>query len=141
MPVYSKRSQTNLSSCHIDIQTLFNEVIKEVDCTIVCGHRNEKDQNEAYERGNSKKRWPDGKHNSMPSLAVDVYICPIDFYNEEAFFWFAGYVQATADRLKAEGKMQYGITWGGAWKGHHIFNAKDKKILQDYCHFELKIKN
>ena len=38
---------------------------------IVCGHRNKEDQNKAFAEGKSKLKWPKGKHNKLPSQAVD----------------------------------------------------------------------
>ena len=54
MPSFGKQSQANLATCHPDLQTLFREVIKYFDCTIIEGFRNEADQNKAFAAGNSK---------------------------------------------------------------------------------------
>lgn len=72
MPVFSKSSISKLETCHPDLQRLFNAVIKKTDCIIICGHRGEKDQNEAFANGFSKLKYPFGNHNSIPSRAVDV---------------------------------------------------------------------
>ena len=71
MPKYSTISKSRLVTCHQDLQTLFNEVIKYYDCTIVYGHRGEIAQNQAYAEGKSQLKWPNSKHNKWPSLAVD----------------------------------------------------------------------
>jgi peptidoglycan L-alanyl-D-glutamate endopeptidase CwlK len=44
MPQFGKDSLTKLSTCHPDLQKLFNEVIKHYDCTILEGHRSDEDQ-------------------------------------------------------------------------------------------------
>ena len=81
MPRFSQESFSKLSTCHQDLQILFYEVIKSFDCTILEGYRNEQDQEKAFKEGNSKLHWPNGKHNSSPSRAVDVSPYPIDWNN------------------------------------------------------------
>lgn len=69
-------SEYNLSSCSPSLQRLMREAIRRapkwLDFAITCGHRNRADQEKAFRDGASKKHWPDSKHNSIPSLAVDV---------------------------------------------------------------------
>ena len=50
MPKFGKTSKERLETCEEDIQLLFKEVVRGFDCSIVCGHRGEKDQNEAFKR-------------------------------------------------------------------------------------------
>ena len=72
MPKFGQTSKENLSTCHEDLQRLFNEVIKHWDCSVTEGYRNEERQNKAYRGGKSKVKYPNGKHNRVPSNAVDV---------------------------------------------------------------------
>jgi peptidoglycan L-alanyl-D-glutamate endopeptidase CwlK len=72
MPKFGNRSINNLSGAHPEIQRLFNEVIKHIDCTVLCGHRGQAEQDAAFNAGNSKLRYPQSKHNKQPSLAADV---------------------------------------------------------------------
>lgn len=134
MPMFSQASFSKLSTCHIDLQTIFFEVIKSFDCTILEGYRNEQDQNTAYSAGNTKLKWPNGKHNSQPSNAVDVSPYPIDWDNSKRLYWFAGYALGIAQRLKDEGKITHSVRWGGNWSG-------DKRLpeqsFNDLVHFEL----
>lgn len=134
MPKFSQDSFSKLSTCHMELQTLFYEVIRSFDCTVLEGYRNEQDQEAAFAAGNTKLHWPHGKHNAQPSLAVDVAPYPIDWNNTKRFYWFAGYVMGIAERLKAEGKMTYSVRWGGDWDS-------DKDItdqtFNDLVHFEL----
>ncbi|MDX9730213.1 MAG: hypothetical protein RBT63_00445 [Bdellovibrionales bacterium] len=125
---FSQRSKANLATCHEDLQRLFCEVVVKYDCTILEGHRGEAEQNAAFDRGDSKLQWPDGKHNKAPSLAVDVAPYPIDWKDLKRFAHFAGYVQATADRLGIK------IRWGGDWNGDR--NLTNDRFL-DMVHFEL----
>ncbi len=111
MSSFSKSSDEKLNTCHPLLQTLFREVVKKYDCTIICGNRNEKDQNEAFMKGFSKLKFPNSKHNSMPSRAVDVMPYPINWSDKSRLLHFAGYVQATADRLGIK------VRWGGNFDG------------------------
>lgn len=72
MPRFSTRSRSRLHTCDERLVKLFNEVVKHFDCTIIEGHRGKEKQNEAYRKGNSKLKFPNGKHNKSPSIAVDV---------------------------------------------------------------------
>ena len=108
---------------------MFNEVVKDFDCTIVCGHRGEKDQNEAYTRGNSQVKYPKGRHNANPSRAVDVAPYPIDWTDRDRFHYFAGYVMGIASQMGID------IIWGGDWDGDT--DLKDN-AFDDLVHFELR---
>jgi peptidoglycan L-alanyl-D-glutamate endopeptidase CwlK len=132
MPQFGKTSLEKLSTCHPDLQRLFNEVIKHYDCTIIEGHRLDEDQLKAFNAGKSKIK-SGGKHNHSPSLAVDV--APhyptepnIDWNCQGNFYLFAGYVLATARQMKIE------IKWGGSWNGS--LDIRDNKF-NDLVHFEL----
>jgi len=129
MRKFSQLSIERLNTCHPDLIRLFNEVIKVVDCTIVCGHRGEKEQNEAFRTGKSKLKFPNSKHNSSPSMAVDVVPWPVDWTDYKRFYHFAGIVYGVAHSLGIR------IRWGGDWDGD--FNLKEEKFL-DLPHYELK---
>ncbi len=119
MANFSKRSKDNLSTCTQDLQDLFNEIIKIFDCSILCGFRNEEDQNKAFENGKSHLRWPNSNHNKLPSDAVDVVPYPIDWDDLERFYRFAAFVFEKAI------KMGIKVRWGGNW-----FNV-------DFPHWEI----
>ena len=72
MPSFSENSKIKLNSCHPSLQKIANEAIKQIDFTILCGHRNKIDQLIAFQEGKSKVQWPDSKHNKVPSLAFDI---------------------------------------------------------------------
>lgn len=134
MPRFSDTSFSRLSTCDLELQTLFFEVIKTFDCVVLEGHRGEEAQNEAFNSGKSKLKWPHGKHNSSPSLAVDVAPHPIDWKNVNRFYWFAGFVMATAEQLKQQGKMTRSVRFGGDWDKD--YDIRDETFL-DLVHFEL----
>ena len=129
MPKFGRKSKKNLSTCAGDLQMVFNEVIRHVDCTVTCGHRGKEDQNKAVEEGRSKVKFPKGRHNSSPSRAVDVYRWPVDFKDLERQTLFAGFVLGVANQMGI--KLIWGNDWDGDWE------TKDTG-LNDYPHFELK---
>ena len=129
MPRFGKTSRTRLSTCHEDLQKVFNEVIKHTDCSILCGHRGEEAQRAAVASGHSKKAWPLGRHNKKPSLAVDVSPYPVEWDNLERFTLFAGFVLGIAKSMEIE------LIWGNDWDGD--FDTKDTNF-RDYPHFQLK---
>lgn len=135
MPKFSHTSLQRLKTCHVDLQVLFNEVIKYFDCTILEGFRNEADQNRAYATGKSQKKWPHGKHNQYPSIAVDVIPFPIDWNDRERMHLFAGFVLGIARSLKDACKITHEIRWGGDWNSDT--QVKDNKF-DDLVHFELQ---
>lgn len=96
---YSPRSTERLETCAPRLQEIFNRVIESVDCTIIEGHRDDERQNEMFRTGKSQLQWPDGKHNSEPSLAVDAAPYPIDWQDRERATLFAGFVIGIAKGL------------------------------------------
>ena len=129
MPYFGKSSKKRLSTCDDRLQKVFNEVIKHVDCSVLCGHRGKDDQNKAYKEGKSKAKYPNGRHNRQPSLAVDVSPYPIDWDDLERQTLFAGFVLGIAKQMGID------LIWGNDWDGD--FETKDTG-LKDYPHFELK---
>ena len=129
MPRFSRKSKAKLDTCDERLQDVFKEVVKHFDCTIIEGHRGKEKQNEAYKKGNSKLKYPHGKHNKIPSIAVDVIPYPIDWEDRERMSYFAGFVLGIA-RSK-------GITlrWGGDWDMDT--KVKDNKF-DDLVHFEIR---
>lgn len=135
MALFAKASMDQLASCHPELQLLFNTVIDNFNCVVLEGHRNEADQNAAFLKGTSKLKFPFGKHNAIPSNAVDVAPYPVDWKNIKRFYWFAGYVIGIADSLFAAGKMTHRIRYGGDWNRN--YDITDEKGLSDLVHFEL----
>lgn len=128
MNKFSQKSLERLNTCHPDLQKVFNKVIENYDCTIICGHRGKDEQDEAVRLGNSKLEWPNSKHNQLLSLAVDVAPYPLDWNDTSRFYHFAGYVLAVANLMGVK------LRWGGDWNGDLKF--RDEKF-KDLPHFEL----
>ena len=128
MAKFGKKSKMALSTCEKDLQKVFNEVIKHVDCSVIEGHRSEKRQNELFEKGFTKVKYPNGRHNSYPSRAVDVVPYPIDWDDRERFHLFAGFVLGIARGMDIK------LRWGGDWNMN--FEVDDNKF-DDFPHFEV----
>jgi len=123
---FSDRSYNNLKTCDLRLIVLMSYalVTSDIDFTVICGHRNKEDQNKAFDEGYSRVRFPNGKHNSLPSLAVDI----IPYVPGEKDIW------SRIDLFRKLGKhikkcskeLGIEIVWGGQWKH-----------FKDYGHYEL----
>ena len=128
MPKFGNTSKRRLATCDEDLQELFQEVVKFFDCSILEGHRGEETQNKYFDEGKSQVKWPDGKHNSSPSTALDVAPYPIDWDDTDRFYYFAGFVKGVAFNIGIP------IRWGGDWDDDT--DVKETKF-KDLVHFEL----
>jgi hypothetical protein len=70
---FSANSLRHLKSCHPDLQIVLQAAIKVYDFSVVFGHRGQQAQDLAFQTGMSKLKWPNSKHNSLPSKAFDIY--------------------------------------------------------------------
>lgn len=123
MPYFGSTSQARLATCHPRLQEICRTIIHVYDLSIVCGHRGELDQNLAHASGKSTLRWPDSKHNTEPSLAVD--IAP---YYQGRIQWdrFDMFKDLADIFLQEAAIRRTRIFWGGWWPG-----------FKDYPHFQL----
>jgi peptidoglycan L-alanyl-D-glutamate endopeptidase CwlK len=132
MPEFSTNSMKQLDTCDFKLQALFHKVIMLRDCTIIEGHRDAERQNEMVRQGRSKLSWPDSRHNSSPSRAVDVgpYYPGegIPWDDRQRFIFFAGYVFGVADDLRIP------VRWGGDWDSDLTFTDQS---FHDLPHWEL----
>ena len=137
MPSFSTKSRQKLATCALPLQQLFNEVIKQLDCTVLYGFRSPEEQFELYKRGRElvngiwvitdKSKvvtYRDGyrmlsAHNYQPSKAVDVAPYPIDWEDIDRFNLFVNHVLRTAAEM-----------------GIKIKSGRDFK-MKDYPHYEL----
>lgn len=128
------RSINNLKTCHIDLQFLFAEVSKHFKFIVTEGYRGKEAQDKAFKEKKSQVKFPNGKHNSFPSNALDAYPAPIDFKDIQRIHYFGGFVLGVAEMLKLQGKISHDIRWGGDWDSDTEMN--DEKF-RDLGHFEL----
>ena len=126
---WGPRSLRQMENIDPRLKKVLNEVIKHVDCSVIEGHRSEERQNKLFEEGRTKVRFPNGRHNSYPSRAVDVVPYPIDWDDRERFHLFAGFVIGIAK------SMEINLRWGGDWD--QDWYVHDNRF-DDFPHFEIK---
>ena len=129
MPKFGRKSKERLNTCDSNLQKVFNEVIKHVDCSVLEGHREKDRQNKLFEEGKTKVKYPNGRHNRQPSSAVDVTPYPVDWEDRERQTLFAGFVIGVASQMGIK------LRWGGDWD--QDFQVVDNRF-DDFPHFELK---
>ncbi len=129
MPKFSAISQKRLDECHPLLRELMYDVIYYMDFSVLCGWRGEADQNEAHDKGLSKLRWPDSKHNKQPSLAVDIAPYPLNWRDHERFKELAYFVLGYA---AAKGIC---VRWGGDFNQNY---NEDDDGWHDLPHFEVR---
>lgn len=119
MPKLSAKSKAKLATCHPDLQKVCNELIKTFDFSVAEGHRGKAAQDDAYQRRASKLKWPNSKHNSKPSQAVDIWPYPFPGWDEKSMPAWKAQRKAFLECAKSLGVSIRTISW-------------------DWPHFELK---
>lgn len=147
MAHWGRSSLTRLDSCDVRIKIVFNTLIARLPVTIngICiddaiiieGHRGSERQNMLEERGLSQLRWPLGKHNKTPSLAVDA----APYHRDRPHIHWTD-----LDGMEAFSHLVLGIAkeehilmrWGGDWDrdGVRVDSDPDERFL-DGPHYEL----
>jgi len=120
MPYFGRTSRQRLATCDERLQRVLTEAIAITDFAVLCGYRDEAAQQEAYDSGHSRLRFPQSRHNIQPSRAVDVAPYPIDWEDRERFCFLAGVILGIAHSQGIQ------IAWGGEWT-----------TFPDLPHFEL----
>lgn len=131
MPSYSRSSNKRLHTVRPELQRIFREVLRRgYDHAILEGHRGQYDQHTNFISDRSKVDWPNSKHNTTPSDAVDVrpYIPSLGYPDDLKYFYrFAGQVEAITQ------EMGYELRWGGDWDSDRDM---DDQRFNDLFHFE-----
>lgn len=127
---FGQRSLDNLNTCHPLIQEILHEAIKITDFSVIKGYRGEEEQNKAFADGASKLKYPNSKHNTKPSLAVDIAPFPIDWNDIERFAYLAGIIRGIAHEKGI--RIRQGCDWG--MDGN--IRSPDQRFY-DWPHFEL----
>lgn len=120
MPTFSKKSLDKLATVDRRLYDICSEAIKLTDFVVLCGYRGEEEQEAAFNAGTSKLHFPDSKHNTSPSQAIDIAPYPVDWDDIERFKRLAIVIKKCASDLGV------GVSWGGDWKK-----------FKDYPHWEL----
>ena len=130
MPKLGPASMQALSEVHPLLQRVVMVVAETFNLKVLCGHRGQAEQHKKFIEGFTQVDWPHGKHNSLPSLAVDIVPYPVDWEDRARFVYLAGHIRQEAIRQGIE------IRWGGDWnKNTELFDNK----FDDLPHFEIVI--
>ena len=128
MPSFGARSIENLENVDPRLVAIAHEVIEFYDFAVTTGWRGEEAQNRAFAERKSKKRWPHGRHNAVPSMALDVEPYPIDYDDEKRYSFLAGLFTAIGHTRGVR------LRWGGDWDSDGL--TKDQKF-HDLAHVEI----
>lgn len=120
MPSFGRKSLKQISTLHPKLQLICNRAIELHDFTVLEGYRGKEKQNKFFRKGVSGVKYPDSKHNQMPSRAMDVVPYPLDWDDIEGFKLLGTYI------FRASMELGIKVKWGGHWT-----------TLKDYPHFEL----
>jgi hypothetical protein len=136
MPKFGTSSKARLIECDVRIQEILNEVIEYYDCAILTGHRDKQTQEAMYfsEPQRSKVRWPNSKHNSFPSMAVDVAPWPIPQKWGEKWKDRVKFYELKAIIFYVAAQKGYKVRYGGDWDMDYDYH--DNKF-DDLVHFEI----
>ncbi len=96
------------------LQGMVDELLLYMDVSLVSGHRGQPEQDALYYATpqRSKVQYPDSKHNTYPSLAVDMQ--PYPYPTTAVELWAALGYMAGLCWLIAQ-KHGFRIRWGGDW--------------------------
>ena len=128
MPHFGKSSRAHLATVHPDLVEVCEAAIEVYDFSVLCGHRGKAEQDAAYSSRRSKVQWPDSKHNTVPSLAVDLAPYPIDWTDLPRFRFLAGLILGIGHARGIK------IRSGGDWDGDGDWTDQS---FNDLPHFEL----
>lgn len=128
MPTFSDISLNNLGQAAVPLGDVFNKVIERFDCRVICGYRGKEAQEIAFESGASTKHFPNSKHNTQPSLAVDVVPWPLNWKDIERFKQMGYYILGVAEGMGIK------LRWGADWNMN--LKISDETFL-DWPHYEL----
>ncbi len=128
---WGRRSLEMRDSLMPELKALADDVLQAVpfDIALTDGHRGQEAQEAAFASGASKVRWPDSKHNRLPSYAMHLDPYPINYAQPCVYYVLAGIVLSTA-------KLHHlPIRWGGRWNGDYLDLAGEK--FKDLAHWEM----
>ncbi len=151
MPEYGKRSNRVISTCHHDLQMIFNEIIKYYDVSALEGIRDLTTQQNYFKNGKSKcdgikyKSKHQGKKDEkgvIVSYAIDA--CPyhkgVDMFknthdNWKRYYYMAGNINCISETMYSLGVTTHKVRWGGDWNNDDVYHTNEE--FTDLPHYEL----
>lgn len=135
---FSQHSLMQYQALHGDLQKIIDIAIKHHDFRIQEGYRDKAAQDTYFARGTTKVRWPNSRHNSNPSMAMDLWPFVngkfIGWNDTKQWYYFGGMVVFIGRQLKDSGEIGHTIRWGGDWDRD---NDLSDQRFNDLPHFEL----
>lgn len=133
---FTPKEIQRLETIHPKLRAVIYEAGQIVDFYIVCGFRDKIDQDLAYEKGFSKVRFPNSRHNKSDdprfgegtSDAVDLCPFPIDWNDRQKFYKIYNAMISASQKLKIPIRAGADFNQDG--------NLKNDKFV-DLPHFEL----
>jgi len=134
---YGRTSMSRLATCSEAVQLVMNRASDYLNISILCGHRNKADQEDAYDNGFSQVHYPDSEHNhedkdgNPESDAVDAGIYRPDLRNVDygdlpAFAVLYGVLHVCAQQVGCV------VIWGHDWDHDFNFMEHDSKDLPHF---------
>lgn len=129
MARFGQKSLAILKEVHPLLRKVLEEAIKGCDFSINEGYRNQRDQEIAFKKKNTKAHFGQSAHNYKPCVAVDCLPFPFKGWDDSAGF------KAVADHILATAKkLNVPVRWGADWN----MNGKtNDERFSDSPHFEL----
>lgn len=135
---FGERSKSNLETCRIELQQIATKALSYgvADFSVIEGHRNINRQKRLFDEGKSQIDGINkkGKHNKIPSEAVDLLPYPFIINGERAWDDKQRLCVLAGLMYAAAAELGYKIRWGGDWSGNG--NNKDSSF-DDFVHFEI----
>lgn len=146
---YGRASTRRLLTCHKDIQVIANEAIaiSDVDMTIVCGSRNEEEQEAAFDGGFSLAHFGQSPHNfevvgdgGSPAVDIAPYEDGKIAWEDKALFHrVADFMMDANKRLLEQGIVSHELVWGNDWDDDGILVEQDPdENFIDLPHWQIK---
>lgn len=115
---FGKKSEKCLKELDSRLQALARLMMSKqvMDFAVICGHRNEAEQNAAFAAGRSKVKYPASKHNTNPARAYDRVPYPIPLnaageWDDKSPKW----ERLAALERQCAGELNVNISQGCAW--------------------------
>lgn len=137
MPGLDMVSRRLLEDAHPEWRAIMLRVAEVYPCRVISSYRGEEEQTRLFNKGASKTPWPKSKHNTYPSLALDVVPDPIpedwgdhDWKERVKFYEMSMVIVAMARQLGHD------IRRGADWDQDNEYRDQN---FDDLVHHELQL--